>query len=170
MTVQELIELNQMIVDVEIEIRGDRGNGHSLGLIDVLLIGCAVGKTPRCPRKVPESGEAGCMANTKMAHYIDKSINAWDDGKDYWQVKTKRIPQAWLDLNVYSWEVWPASILGNPRRTTGNAKNVNFHGQRINIVALPSGQEMRPETPKQEQIDEQIDGQTNIFDFIQEES
>ena len=157
MTVRELIELNQMIVDAEIEIR----DPHAL--IDVLLIGCAEGKIPPYPRKVPESGKPGRMENTKMAHYVDKSINAWDDGRDYWQVKTDRIPKAWLDLNVSSWEVWPASHLGNPHRD----RNVNFHGQRINIVALPSGEEMRQDPPKASKAaDDQIEGQTDIFDFI----
>ena len=49
------------------------------------------------------------LETKREAYYIDKSINAWDDGKDYWQVKVNRIPKKWLELEVYSWEVWPAS-------------------------------------------------------------
>lgn len=162
MTVRELIELNQMITDAEIEIRE---NGSRL--VDVLLIGCAEGVKPPFPVKVPESEQyINNLTRRKEAHYIAKSINAWDDGKDYWQVKPDRIPKAWQGLTVFSWEVWPASILGNPRRTTGNGRNVNFHGQRINIVVLPDGQDKPVEESKAEASSEQDDGQTNIFDFI----
>ena len=162
MTVRELIELNQMITDAEIEIRE---NGSRL--VEVLLIGCAEGKLPPCPRKVPVGKNIeGGLTDRRLAHYIDKSINAWDDGRDYWQVKPDRIPKAWQGLTVFSWEVWPASILGNPRRTTGHSRNVNFHGQRINIVVLPDGQEKPVEESKAEASSEQDDGQTNIFDFI----
>jgi hypothetical protein len=59
----------------------------------------------------------------------------------------------------------------SPRRPTGidtKSRNVNFHGQRINIIALPSGEtlpdpeEKKPKTDKQEQID----GQMNLDEFL----
>lgn len=48
---------------------------------------------------------------------------------------------------------------------------MNFHGQRLNVVALPPGdlpvevlaERMAEEKPKQT---DEIDGQTDIFDFI----
>lgn len=165
MTVRELIELNQMIVDAEITIRKD-GNV----LLDQLNIGPAEGVKPPHSIMVPkEERYIGNMSiSTKReAYYIDKSINAWDDGKDYWQVKVNRIPSKWLDLEVFSWSVWPASrsIYGRRTNYDFNFPNVNFHGQRINIIALPSGEslEIKEEKPKQE---EQLAGQMDITDYI----
>lgn len=169
MTVRELMELNQMITDVNIEIRRDGSR-----LLDALFIGCAEGVKPPFPFKVPESEQyIDNLTRRKEARYIAKSINAWDDGKDYWQVKPDRIPKKWLELTVFSWEVWPASSLGiNPRRRTGRGTNVTFHGQRLNVVALPPGsvtvedlaEQMNDSAPKQDQIE----GQMNIEDFMTE--
>ena len=165
MTVRELIELNQMITDAEITIRK---NG---ALLDQLNIGPAEGIKPPFPMMVPkEERYIGNMSKStkREAYYINKSINVWDDGKDYWQVKPDRIPKKWLELEVYSWEVWPAStaVYGKSRRNDygSSYKNINFHGQRINITTLPSGEVMTvPETKSEEQ---QIDGQMNITDFL----
>lgn len=144
MTVKELIELNQMITDAEITVRK---NGTAL--LDQLNIGPAEGIKPPYPQLVPKEEKylySLSHESKREAYYVNKSINAWDDGKDYWQVKVNRIPQKWLDLEVYSWEVWPAStvVYGKSRRNDyGNSyKNVNFHGQRINITALPSGEKL----------------------------
>lgn len=167
MTVKELIELNQHITDVEITVRKDGS-----ALLDQLNIGPAEGIKPPYPTKVPkEERYVGNMSiSTKRdAHYIDKSINAWDDGKDYWQVKVNRIPNKWLDLEVISWGVWPAStvVYGASRRNDyGNShKNVNFHGQRLYADVLPSGQKLEVPEPKTEQVDEQLDGQMSIDDW-----
>lgn len=171
MTVKELIELNQMITDIEITVRI---NGNAL--LDALFIGPAVGEKPPHPWRVPKERKyVGNMSREcqKEARYIAKSINSWDDGKDYWQVKPDRIPSGWRDLEVYGWEVWPASCVcyTSPRRQTGidtKSRNVNFHGQRINIIALPSGdklpepEEKKPKTNKQEQID----GQMSLEEFM----
>ena len=150
MTVRELIELNQMITDAQITVRK---NGSAL--LDELNIGPAKGVKPPHPQMVPEEERyiGNLSLETKReAYYIDKSINAWDDGKDYWQVKVNRIPKKWLELEVYSWEVWPASSVvpgANRRNDWGHShKNVNFHGQRINIVALPSGESLQIGEPK----------------------
>ena len=161
MTVRELIELNQMITDVEIEIRD---NGR---LVDVLLFGCAVGVKPPHPRKVPESPQFMCNSTRqKEATYISKSISSYDDGRDYWQVKPDRLPKGWKDLTVRSWEVWPASTVNttSPRRMNYGEgfRDVNFRGQRINIVALPSGYEPVKEKPKEETLD----GQMSIEDYL----
>ena len=159
MKVKELLELNQMIVDVSIEVRIDGSR-----LLDALKIGPAAGKLPRYPVMVPVDERHIDSNVTKQAAYIDKSINAWDDGRDYWQIKPDRIPKPWLDLDVYSWEVWPASSFGNPRRRTENIKNVSFHGQRINIVALPSGVSLEVKERTQ-QRQEEDDGQISIEDW-----
>lgn len=157
MTVRELIELNQMITDVTITVR--KGG---TALLDELNIGCERGVEPRFPQMVPkEERYIGniCHETKKKAAYIPKSINSWDDGKDYWQVKTNRIPEKWLGLEVYSWEVWPASYMGdNPRRH----RNINFHGQRLNITALPSGErlEVVPEQKTEKRTD--IEGQIEM--------
>ena len=175
MTVRELIELNQMITDVEIDIRQ---NGSLR--IDQLNIGPAQGEKPPYPTRVPRKPEYAGGSNQHNDHfyreaaYISKSINSWDDGKDYWQVKVNKIPEKWLDLEVFSWEVWPASTAcyTSPRRTdySGKIKNVNFHGQRINIVALPSGEKMEIREHRQRQSDpeEQLEGQMSIEDFMEE--
>lgn len=174
MTVRELIELNQMITDIEITVRI---NGSRL--LDQLNIGPAEGVKPPFPTRVPISEKyvknfAVLDSNHyRDATYIDKSINAWDDGKDYWQVKPKRIPAKWLDLEVYAWEVWPASsaVYGKNRRNDwGNSnKNINFHGQKLIITALPSGESLEIVEPKQQaQEDPQLEGQMNIMDFLEE--
>ena len=165
MTVRDLISLNQMIVDMEIEVRKD---GHRL--IDALMIGCERGKKPHQPVKVPiDDKYIDNLSMRKEANYIDKSINAWDDGKDYYQIKMQKIPEKWLNLEVYSFEVWPASLYGNPRRRTGEARNVNFHGQRINIIALPSGEKLSVMPIKKEDAENEIKDQISIEEFLQEE-
>ena len=167
MTVYELISLNQMITDIEIEIR----DNHKL--VDVLLYGCAAGVKPTFPRKVPESPQfIGNVSRQKEATYIPKSINSYDDGRDYWQVKPDRLPKGWKDLTVTSWEVWPAPCVGttSPRRMNYGEgfKNVNFHGQRINMVAeMPKDKELPlPEPQPKQKNDEQIKGQMSIEDYI----
>lgn len=170
MTVKELIELNQMITDIEITVRK---GGHTL--LDQLNIGISQGIKPQYPTMVPKDeryiGNLS-MASKREAHYIDKSINAWDDGKDYWQVKSKRIPKKWLDLEVYAWEVWPASTVlyaKNRRNDYGNTyKNINFHGQRINIIALPSGESLSVKEKPKTDIRAIDDGQMTFAEFIGE--
>ena len=108
------------------------------------------------------------METKREAHYIDKNINAWDDGKDYWQIKPDRIPKKWLELEVTSWGVWPASIVvyGSSRRNDyGHShKNINFHGQRIWIEAKASGERLEVPEPK-EKTDDQLEGQMRIEDW-----
>ena len=172
MTVRELIELNSMIADAKIEIRKD---GH--GLVDCLNIGPAQGIKPPYPMRVPKKPEYVNNQNRmhdefyKDAAYIDKSINAWDDGKEYWEIKVDRIPKRWLDLAVFSWEVWPASssAWGSRRRYKDGSPNNNFHGQRINIVALPDGQQMPEPEPREKKPQPETDNnQMTIDDWFRE--
>jgi len=163
MKVRELIELNQMITDIQITVCQ---NGCLL--LDQLNIGPAEGEKPRFPLRVPRKPEYAKGLNQhseemyKDAAYIAKSINSWDDGKDYWQVKPNRIPEKWLELEVYSWEVWPASSVcyTSPRRG-----QTHFHGQRLNVVVLPSGEKLEVKQQKQTDLDEQLDGQMSIEDW-----
>lgn len=161
MTVEELISLNQMITDVVITVR--RGG---TALMDQLNIGCERGVEPRYPTMVPKEERyigSICHETKKKANYICKSINSWDDGKDYWQVKVNRIPKKWLGLVVYAWDVHGASYMGdNPRRY----RNVNFHGQRIDIIALPSGASLDVPKEKPKSLDNyECDGQMSFEDW-----
>lgn len=165
MKVRELIELNQMITDIEITVRKDGG------LLDQLNIGPARGIKPPFPTMVPkEERYIGNMSleTKREAHYIGKNINAWDDGKDYWQIKPDRLPKKWLELEVTSWEVWPAStvVYGATRRNDyGHShKNINFHGQRINIETIASGERLEIPEPKAKEED-QLEGQMSIEDW-----
>ena len=171
MKVKELVELNQMITDIEITVRE---NGTLR--LDQLNIGPYQGIKPRYPTRVPRKREYANSMNQhndemyREAYYIEKSLNSWDDGKDYWQVKPNRIPAKWLDLEVFSWEVWAAGIAGvNRRQIEGKFRNGNFHGQRLNIVALPSGEKLEVHQSKSEKDEEQcIDGQMSfdeVFDL-----
>ena len=140
MTVKELIELNQMILDIVIEVRQDGGV-----LLDKISIGNDVGNKPPYPTRVPCKPEYANSLNKyvdgyfKDATYIRKSINTREDGKEYWQTKWKCVPAKYLDLEVYSWSVWPAY--------RGIQNNKYREGERINITALPSGN-FRQEKPK----------------------
>ena len=173
MKVKELIELNQMITDVEITVRD-----HGSTLLDQLNIGPARGIKPPYPTRVPRDRKyAGtCQQhNDQMyrdAAYIQKSLNSWDDGKEYWQVKPNRIPKAWLDLEVYSWDLRYASCF-TPRRScpSGVGRNVNFHGEQINITALPSDQTLpapREDQDPKAKTDYQLEGQISIEDWMTE--
>jgi hypothetical protein len=164
MKVKELIELNGMITDLEITVRKD-GNL----LLDQLNIGPSEGVVPPYPTRVPKDAryaENLCRTDEKMfkdAAYIPKSINTWDDGKDYYQLLTNRVPAKWLNLEVHSWEVWKASTVGtiNPRRYQNN----NFYGQLMKIVALPSGEKLEIKEP--EKTEAELPGQMNIMDFLE---
>lgn len=163
MTVKDLIELNTMITDLVITVR----IGGNL-LLDQLNIGCSEGVKPRYPTRVPKDPRYAGNFNQfndemyKDAAYIPKSINAWDDGKDYYEIKLSRIPAKWLDLEVISWTVGRASSIGvNPRRYN----NSSFHGERLQITALPSGESLEIKE-KTKDTDEELPGQMNINDFL----
>lgn len=166
MKAKDLIELNSMITDLEITVRKD-GNL----LLDQLNIGPSEGVKPPYPTRVPKEERFAGSLNQyndgfyKDAAYIPKSINAWDDGKDYYEIKLNRIPAKWLVLEVYSWEVWKASSVAttSPRRYHNN----NFQGQLMKIVALPSGVKLEV---KQEEKTEELPGQMNITDFLESEA
>ena len=163
MTVKELIELNAMITDLEITVRKDGGL-----LYDQLNIGCSEGVKPPYPTRVPKDPKYAGNFNRsnddmyKDAAYIPKSINAWDDGKDYYEIKLNRIPAKWLDLEVYSWECTSASRVGiNPRRGT-----THFHGEYLKVIALPSGEKLEVKEKQEEKSEVGLPGQMSINDFL----
>ena len=166
MKVKDLIELNAMITDLEITVRKD-GNL----LLDQLNIGCSEGVIPPYPTRVPKEAKYAenlCRTDEKMfkdAAYIPKSINAWDDGKDYYEIKVNRIPAKWLELEVHSWEVWSASRVGARGSINLRRYNGNFHGQLIKIVALPSGEKLEVKEP--EKTEAGLPGQMNIEEYLE---
>lgn len=107
MTVKELIEINQNIVDVYIEVRNYPTNGQ---ILDALFIGMDAGVVPPYPFEWGVS-----TSKHGKAKYIRKSINAYDDGRDYWEIKTNRIPEKFLGLEVYSWQMQPVYTPHHPR-------------------------------------------------------
>lgn len=169
MTVKELIELNQRITDVQITVRykGSR-------LLDQLNIGCHEGVKPPYPTRVPLSAkyiDNFAVLDPKHhrdATYIPKSINAWDDGKDYWQVKVDRIPTKWRDLEVIGWDSSAASTVGT---TSPKRGRTNFHGERIRINVLANGESLEVKQPEtREPEEEPIDGQISIADWLKEDN
>lgn len=151
MTVKELLELNQQIVDVVIEVRE---NGSLL--VDALHMGMDAGVEPPYPLIINQ-GRAG----QHKALYIRKSINAFDDGREYWQVKPERIPAKWLGLDVFSWGFMHVYKPHHSRDDMTNSM------QGIRIVALPSGQSLSFLVEKaKKQEEEQLAGQMNIGDFL----
>lgn len=136
MTVEELISANNNITDICIEVRVD-----GCALLDVLHIGLDYGVEPPYPQMVPKDRlhiGSQSLDSKRKSTYIRKSINAWDDGRDYWQVKPSRIPKAWLELEVYSWQNWHVYKGRHPRSST----NPNGSYDGIQIIALPAGEHM----------------------------
>lgn len=160
MTVKELIELNQMILDIVIEVRKDGGL-----LLDQISIGMDVGIIPKYPTRVPIKPEYAGSNNKyidayfKDAAYIRKSVNAREDGKEYWETKWNRVPAKYLDLEVYSWCVRSAY--------RGIDYDKYREGERIIITALPSGEKFfRPEPVKQEKTQEVDENQMTIDQWL----
>lgn len=151
MTVRELLLLNNFITDVSIEVRE---NGSLL--VDALEIGLDYGVVPPYPTIIGQ-----LSGKHKQGTYIRKSINTWDDGRDYWQIKVDRIPEKWLSLQVFSWSASHVYSTHHPRTDLTNSM------EGIRITALPSGQtlDVVEKTEKNEQ--KQLEGQTDIFDFLE---
>ncbi len=117
-----------MITDVVIEVR-EGGNK----LVDALHIGLDYGVKPPHPLKVYEGNNT---IATKETAYIRKSINSWDDGSDYWQVKPQRLPAKWQSLEVFSFQFRHVYLPHHPRTNVNPSREYNG----IHITALPSGE------------------------------
>lgn len=156
MKVRELLELNAHITDVEITVRK---NGNML--VDFLAIGPDAGVEPPHPMMIPD--KEGAFSGTKhKAKYIRKSINAWDDGKDYYEIKVDRIPRKWLDLEVFSWRTM--HVYSPHHWRDPHPGMFSFEG--IQITALHSGEslEIKTKAEKNEDLDEngQLIGQMSF--------
>lgn len=163
MTVRELLETNNMIVDVEIEVRQD---GRQR--LDAYHIGKGMRKPPyptRVPKKPEYANSNNILGNImddefyRDAEYVQKSINAKEDGREYWEIKTSRIPKKYLDLEVYKWDCTKAFR---------GLRNCDFYGKEISIVALPNGYIYleSQEEPKAEQKTEQMAGQISLSELM----
>lgn len=119
MTVEELISLNQMIGDIEVEVREG-----GTKLVWIYRFGKNVGNvTPHM------FGGERAEIRKKMT-FSPKPINAKDMGKDYYQILVDKIPE-----NVRKLEVCGFSVTKSYR---GIMNNHNF--EEIHITALPEAQ------------------------------
>lgn len=159
MTVEELISLNMMLTDIKITVR----IGGSK-LLDELNIGPDYGKEPRYPTTVPIDENHIGSNQRKKAVYMDKNINTWDDGKDYWQLKVDRIPKKWRNLEVYSFQCSHVYRRNHWRYSV----NPNGDYQGLHITALPSGESLRENDTKPNKAagDDQLEGQMDISDIL----
>ena len=150
MTVLELISLNQFITDLTIEVRVD-----GTALLDCLHIGLDYGAEPPYPTMVPKERKyigSQSISSKRKATYIRKSINAWDDDKDFWQIKPDRIPKRWLGLTVVDWHGSGVFLKRHPR----SERNPSRAYEGLRIIALPDGglPLTEPEPKHTEQKDE----------------
>lgn len=149
MTVFDLMSTNNMICDIEITVRLAEGP-----ILDQLNMGLYEGIRPPYPTRVPRKPEYAKNVNQhdsalfKDAEYIRKSINARDDGQEYWQSKPNRLPKGWADLEVEDWEVWQAPTAGTKR-----PRNGLWHGQYLRVTSVQGGT-IRECEQKQEDIDQ----------------
>lgn len=126
MTVRELIMSNSMLTDIEICVRKAPDN---LVLTDFYAVGPDFGFKPPYPHMVPLN-EYGTLE--REGTYECKSINSHDDGKEFWEIKVNRIPERYLNLEVFSWCV--RSVYA-PRHVHKNPGNFNrFDGIEINAL------------------------------------
>lgn len=152
MTVRELIELNPNITDLEIIVRNYPDNGM---LLDALHIGPDSGVKPPYPLMVGPGTK-----RQKETKYIRKNINAYDDGRDYWEIKPERIPEAYLNLQVHSW----------CHRTVyhGHHLRDDFTGsmEKYEITTYKPDADLTVKDEKPKAKKEQLEGQMFITDFI----
>lgn len=154
MKVRELISLNAQIVDVRIDVRKNGGE-----LVDSLHFGPDYGVVPPYPLIMHQN-----TSREKQATYIRKNINAWDDGREYWEVKPDRLPDKWLGLEVFSWKY---SSVYRPHH---QRDDLTHSMQGIEIVALPFGDSLdikqKVDNVKQK-VDgwEHLEGQMSLFDM-----
>jgi len=154
MKVRELISLNAVITDVRIEVRK---NGSEI--VDCLCFGPDFGVVPPYPFIMHQN-----TAKQKQATYIRKNLNAWDDGRDYWEIKPDRIPAKWLELEVYAWHYQSVYHSHHQRDDRNNTM------QGILITALPSGESLDikqkvDDVKKKVYGWEHLDGQMSLFDM-----
>lgn len=173
MTVKELIQDNSFIGDISIDIRSNRGASATPGYENRQTFS-------RLQQDWHIGKEEGIKPpyHSKVGTYIEKSINEFDDGKDYYNLVISRIPKELLDLHVTSWRVWKCY------RGFGNCHYNNHDLQRILIDAwttetkemadqqailqqLEKARKREERTAGQEdQQQEQLLGQMDINDWL----
>lgn len=155
MTVRELLETNMMLCDVQITLRN-----KDSWLLNELNIGPDYGVKPPYPTRVPIAekyarNRSECYL--KDAIYIRKNINAYDDGKDYFQLCLNRFPKGWLDLEVFSWHYGFAYDGHHQRQRPVDgwqAIRVDARRYEDTLVVLEEPKEI---TQKSDQLDGQMD-------------
>lgn len=162
MTVKELIETNNLVTDVRIRVRKEGW------LADEINIGLDAGVKPPYPSQIPVDEEhikSPSSCHRKDATYIRKELNAWDKGKDYWQVLTGQIPKKYLDLQVSSWNTSKPYYAHHPR-SSANPAFSSAEYLIIDAVFPESNVFLKIEEKKPEKV-EQLEGQTSIEDFLE---
>ena len=164
MTVKELLETNMELVDVRITLRNKDG-----WLLNELNIGPDYGVVPPYPQRVPKNESyAGTLSdcNKKDAVYIRKNINSYDDGKEYFQLCLNRFPKGWLDLEVFSWH--QAHVYSPHHHRQVPPGEFNFHGITIRAIRYEDTLIELEEPKAIEHKQEQLEGQMDIFDFVED--
>lgn len=155
MTIRELAEHNQLICDIEIDVRnaGHLENRYRFG----------------DGAKYYSGDNSPMFSGGKTFRditVVDKTeINAHDMGKDYYQVKLNRIPkrfQSVLDEDVCSWNL--SHAYRGLSSFYASAKCLH-----VTIDAGWMAQPFESETEEKHSAkDEQLEGQSNIFDFLED--
>ena len=161
MTVRDLIEANMYITDVEISLRNNDG-----WLLNQLNIGMDYGVKRPYPTQVPiEEKYAGNTSQSvrKDAIYLRKSINTYDDGKEYFQVKFGQFPRGWLDLEVFSWRAGHVYAKHHDRQKPVD----DWFGIRISARRYEDTLIVLEEPKAIEQKNDQIDGQIDIYEWLE---
>ena len=154
MTIRELAEHNQLICDIEIEVRNA---GH---LEHVYRFGDGARYYPGDNSPMFQKGKT-----FRDITDVDKTeINAHDMGKDYYQVKLNRIPKKFqfiLDEELCSWNI-----------THAYRGLSSFYAEAKKLLITIDGAWQSQPVESEEKTaakNEQLEGQTNIFDFLEEE-
>ena len=161
MTVKELLETNMMLCDVEITLR-DKDSW----LLNQLNIGPAYGVKPPYPTQVPIAEKyAGNQSECyrKDAIYIRKNINAYDDGKDYFQLFLNRFPKGWLDLEVFSWHYGFAYDGNHQRQRPADG----WQAIRIRAIRYDDTLVALEEPKALVQKSDQLEGQMDITEWLE---
>lgn len=145
MKLKDLVTTCGRICQIDADVR-DYSNGHGY-LIDKFIVGAHAHED----RILDEHLEPRWKC-------IKEPINYKDIGKDYWGVITKNIPKQLLDMEVHSWDLWDGW-------TTNNG--LNKHMQLM--VHLDGKDEciLIEEKPKAIDVDDLIDGQMSIEEFVE---
>lgn len=149
MTLLEMLDTNANITDLYIMVRDNTGK-----LMDAYFIGPDAGTKPPYPLIIH-------YGQPREATYKCTSINSWDDYAEYWKVKTSKIPKKYLDMTVEHWTQRYVSLKRHRRFDCNPATSY----EALEVTLVP--EEYIPVVPDQKEKEVlQMEGQTNIFDFL----